>query len=119
MELKQPKDATELVYFTQRPLSKKNEHDDSGFCKLWVFRPVCKCGSLMRKPKRKATFFECDCGETLDIDAAKLTANIEYTCPYCGNKGSKQEPFVRTKAARKLTFSCDKCGKTLEVPKLK
>ncbi len=120
MELKHPKDVKEIVYNTQRPLSKKGEKDESGYCRLWVFRPKSKCGELMFKPKRKAVFFECEkCGEKLDEADANLLANFEYTCPYCGNEGAKQEPWIRSKSGRKFSFSCDSCGKKLEVSKLK
>ncbi|PIN99844.1 hypothetical protein COT72_04625 [archaeon CG10_big_fil_rev_8_21_14_0_10_43_11] len=123
--LKHPADIKEVVYHTQRPLSRKGETDDSGFARVWVFRPVCEtCDMPMNKPsirgRKKAPYFKCEtCGTTLDENDFEAIANIEYVCPYCSHEGAKQEHFIRTKTSKKFTFACDACGKKLEMSKLK
>jgi predicted RNA-binding Zn-ribbon protein involved in translation (DUF1610 family) len=56
-------------------------------------------------------------------------ANIEYACPHCGESGEKQQAFAREKkritdeqtgkkkSAEVFIFSCDKCLKSIELPK--
>ena len=122
MALKRPSDINELVYHTQRPLSRKKEDDQSGYCHMWVFKPAClDCGKgVLSKPKRKAKFFVCtECGTEKPVEEVTLTAMGEYDCPYCHNKGEFEQVWVRTKTARKFAFTCSNCSKKLEVTKLK
>lgn len=41
-------------------------------------------------------------------------ANVKYKCPYCLTEGSIQKEW-----SRPFKFTCDKCGKTIKIPKLK
>jgi len=121
MVFKKPTDVTELVYHTQRPLSRKGEKDESGFCHMWVFKPDCECGGKMSKPKRKAKEFVCDkCGKEVLVDDIQLVAMAEYDCPYCHGHSEFEQDWVRNKSGdKKFKFKCAKCDKQLEVTKLK
>jgi transcription elongation factor Elf1 len=85
-----PKEDDNLVYFTQRFVYARgdNRKDNWGETehkvKVWVFND---------EPK---------------------TANVEYSCPYCGHNDAKQ-----IKQEKPLIVICDKCGKKIKVPKLK
>ena len=117
MALKQPESAEECVYFTRRAV-------DKGRIMCWVFKEKCpKCGKVeMSKPKDEKTGkikirakeYVCpECGHTIEKTEYEdtLTANIEYTCPHCENKGETQIPFKRKtfEGAKALVFQCDKC----------
>ncbi|MBR9679137.1 MAG: hypothetical protein GON13_02620 [Nanoarchaeota archaeon] len=121
MGLRKPTNINELAYHTQRPLSRKDEDDQSGFCHMWVFKPNCpSCGDgVLNKPKRKAKFFVCDkCGKDFPVDEMILISMGEYDCPYCEHHGEFEEEWVRTKTAKKFKFKCGGCGKALDVGKL-
>jgi DNA-directed RNA polymerase subunit RPC12/RpoP len=122
MAIRQPTDIREVVYHTQRPLSRKSEGDQSGFCHMWVFKPACPdCGEgVLEKPKRRAEFFVCNkCGVEKPVEEVTLIAVGEYECPYCKHKDEFEQEWVRTKTSRKFKFKCANCGKYLEVQKLK
>ena len=145
MALVEPKSMDECVYFTNRVL-------DKGKIRCWVFREKCpKCGKgLMSKPKNpktgkiqiRAKEFKCpECSHTLPEKEYEdtLTANIQYTCPYCSHNGEIQVPFKRKKIkivfrssvygsdeseedkrtgmAESLRFQCQKCSKNLDITK--
>jgi predicted RNA-binding Zn-ribbon protein involved in translation (DUF1610 family) len=136
MALKFPKSMTECIYFTRRKLGEK------GQAVAWVFKEKCpKCGkALMGKPKDEKTGktkirakeYVCpECKYTAEKGAYEdtLTANIQYTCPHCGNSSEHQMSFKRKKAQMfdeqkqkkvsvdALKFQCSKCGKDILVTK--
>src|SRR3989344_670912 len=133
MALVEPKSMDECVYFTNRVL-------DKGKIRCWVFKEKCpKCGkSLMGKPRDpktgkvqiRAKEFKCpECNYTLPEQEYEnsLTANIQYTCQYCGNQGEIQSQFKRKKVQifdevklkkktfESLRFQCQKCGKNIDI----
>jgi len=135
MALIEPKSMDECVYFTNRVL-------DKGKIRCWIFREKCpKCSKgLMGKPKDpktgkiqiRAKEFKCpECSYTLPEQEYEdtLTANIQYTCPYCGHNGELQAPFKRKKVQiidevelkkktiESLRFQCQKCSKNLDITK--
>ena len=136
MTLKEPESMSECVYFTNRTLN------NEGYIQAWVFKEECpKCKkSLMGKPKNpktgrpkiRATEYICDsCGhiEEKEEYEEKLTTNIKYKCPYCGNEDETQVPFIRKKVSRfneekqkketveAVIFNCSKCDKRIELTK--
>lgn len=124
MALVRPKSMSELVYYTRRAIGK-------GKAEVWVFKGKCKCGKVMSKPTLRAKEYVCDCGNSEPADAYedKLTANVSYTCPKCGQSAEKQVPFQRKKVklideetgkqttADALQFTCDKCNEKINVTK--
>ena len=136
MALTEPKSMEECVYFTNRLLNEK------GKARCWVFREKCsKCGKgLMNKPRDpktgkiqiRAKEFKCpECSYTLPEQEYEdsLTANIQYTCPYCSHNGEIQVPFERKKVrilneaetkkktTESLRFQCQKCNKNIDITK--
>ncbi len=89
-QLRYPDENDELLYFTQRSVYKRGDPKKKNWgttdhkVKVWVFK---------EEPE---------------------TANVEYSCPYCDYKGTKQVKWVRP-----FSFECDNCGKKIRVPKLK
>ena len=135
MALLEPKSMDECVYFTNRVL-------DKGKIRCWVFREKCpKCGKgLMSKPKNpktgkiqiRAKEFKCpECSYALPEHEYEdtLTANIQYTCPYCNHNGELQVLFKRKKiqilneeagtkkSIESLRFQCQKCNKNIDITK--
>ncbi len=136
MALKFPKSMEECIYFTRRKLGEK------GSAIAWVFKQKCpKCKkSVIGKPKDEKTGkvkirakeYACpSCGYTMEKGKYEdtLTANIQYTCPYCGTSGEHQMSFKRKKvqlfdketqkkkAADALKFQCKKCKKDILITK--
>ena len=125
MPLREPTNAEECVYLTNRYIGEK------GAIRCWVFRGMCpKCGKgLMGKPrdskgkvKIRAKEFICPaCSYAVDKAAyeSTLTANIVYTCPKCENESELQIPFRRKKVegVDALVFSCQKCGEKIPITK--
>lgn len=97
----------------------------------WVFREKCpKCGkALMGKPrdddgkvKIRAKEYICpECGHTVEKQEYEdtLTANVAYTCPFCGYQGETQIPFKRKtfEGVKALVFECAKCKKKIAITK--
>jgi len=135
MTLRQPKSMDECIYFTNRLL-------DKGKIKAWVFREMCpKCGKGLMgkprdektgKPKIRATEYACpECKYSVEKGEYEdtLTINIEYTCPYCGNKDELQMSYQRKKVQRfneekgkkesvdAIRFQCSKCKENIDVTK--
>ena len=135
--LEEPKNATELFYYTDRDI-------DKGWVRAWVFKLKCpKCGTPMQKPRnkqgkpiKKADYYECPkCGFKMSSKdyESKLVTNIQYKCPYCGHEGETQIPFRRKRVSYKvfdemkgkdvrksveaLVFKCEKCGKEIYITK--
>ena len=103
MALKKPESMEECVYYTKRSI-------DKGNVTAWVFKEKCeKCGKgLMSKPKDpktgkpkiRATEYVCEeCGFSIPKKEYEesLTANIEYTCPYCSYSVSYTHLTLPTK----------------------
>lgn len=121
--LKQPNSMEELVYFTQRNI-------DNGYAKCWVFKEECpKCHkAMMGKPvedghvKIRASEYICpNCKYAVEKKEYEdtLTANIEYTCPKCANKGEIQIPYKRKSVmgVQTLRFECQKCHEKIDITK--
>ncbi len=136
MALREPKSMDECVYYTKRVFA------NDGKAVVWVFKEKCtKCGkALMGKPrdpktgKAKIRAKEYACPEcNFIIEKAEyedtLTANIQYVCPKCKNKGEVQIPFKRKKthffdeikkkkvSADALVFNCEKCDEKIIITK--
>jgi len=123
MALRQPESTSECVYFTRRAV-------DKGFAMCWVFKEKCpKCGkAMMGKPvekgkvKIRAKEYICPaCNHTVEKTAYEdtLTANVNYTCPHCSNKGETTIPFKRKsfEGVKALVFLCDKCKQKIPITK--
>ncbi len=88
-KVREPKDNDDFLYFTQRSVYAKGDDRKDNWgetehrVKVWVFKD---------EPTK---------------------ANVEYSCPYCGNKDSMQIDYVEP-----VEFPCGKCGKIIKVPKL-
>jgi len=125
MALRQPESMNELVYFTNRDVG-------SGSARVWIFRkecPSCKSG-IMNKPKMRAKEYLCsECGHSIPKTEYEdtLTANVEYVCPECGEKGELSAPYKRKtiKGVKTFRVLCLDCGgniditKKMKVPKVK
>lgn len=135
MSLKFPDSMDECIYFTRRKLGEK------GSAVVWVFKEKCsKCKkAIMGKPKGKdgkvkirAKEYICEaCGniESKAEHEESLSANIQYTCPHCSNKGEVQIPFIRKKvkifneakqkkvSIESLRFQCEACAKDIDITK--
>ena len=122
MVLQKPKSMEECVYYTYRGL-------DEGEVTVWVFRQKCpKCKkAYMSKPrsangkvKTRANEYVCsECGYKVEKQEYEdsLTANIDYSCPKCKNKGEIQVPFKRKNVGgvMALRFQCQKCSANIDV----
>lgn len=88
-KIRMPKDDEVFAYFTKRSVyargdsRKDNWGSTEHFVKVWVFSDE------------------------------PAIANVEYSCPNCGHKDSKQTPYDEP-----FSFSCDGCSKVIKVPKL-
>lgn len=135
MALQFPNSIDECIYFSRRTLGEK------GQAVAWVFRekcPKCKKGTMGKprdakgKVKIRATEYECpECRFSMKKEEYEdtLTANIQYTCQYCGHSGEHQMSFRRKKikifdeeehkkkSADALKFQCAKCGKDILITK--
>jgi len=122
--MKEPESMDELVYFTNRTLG------DSGHIRAWAHKATCpECGKgLMGKPKEKgkvkirATEYVCEkCGhtESKPEHEDKLTMEVIYTCPFCGNQGEATTPYKRKsfEGVQAYIFSCGKCAKKIGITK--
>lgn len=89
-KVREPEDNDKFLYFTQRSIYARGDYRK----KTW--------GSTEHKVK--VWVFK---------DEPEI-ANVEYSCPYCEKKGAKQTAW-----ARPLSFTCDKCERTIKIAKLK
>ena len=124
MALTKPESVDECIYFTNRTI-------DNGKVMAWVFKVKCqKCGKgIMGKPikkngkiDKKANRYEgpeCKYFEEEQIHEEKLLLNIDYVCPYCGNKDEITTEYKRKKfqGVPSYVFECQKCGKTIPITK--
>jgi predicted RNA-binding Zn-ribbon protein involved in translation (DUF1610 family) len=117
----------ELVYFSRRKIA-----EDKGPVIAWARKmkcPKCKKG-LMAKPvdpktkkvQIRAKEYRCpNCGYTEEKKEheAKLSAEIIYECPFCGNKGEVTAPFARKSwyGKKAVVFQCAKCKEKLGLTK--
>ena len=89
-KVREPGDNDDFLYFTQRSIYARGDKRSKNWgatehkAKVWVFK-----------------------------DEPEI-ANVDYSCPYCKNKGSKQSPWKRP-----FSFTCDECERTIKVAKLK
>lgn len=125
MALKEPQSMDECVYFSRRTIN-----DGKGRIMAWVYRMTCpKCRKAkMGKPvedgsvKIRAKEYRCpDCGhtESKEEHEPKLTLEIKYTCPYCGNAGEAATPYVRKtfEGVPSYVFECEKCRRKIGITK--
>lgn len=89
-KVREPKEKDEFLYFTQRSVYARGDKRRKTWGKT--------------KHKAKVWVFKDE----------PEKANVKYFCPYCDNKDNKQ-----VKWKKPFKFKCDKCGKTIRVPKLK
>jgi DNA-directed RNA polymerase subunit RPC12/RpoP len=125
MTLREPTDAKECVYITNRYVGEKGE----AMC--WVFREMCaECGKgLMGKPrgddgkvKIRSKEYVCpECNYAVEKQEYEdgLTANIRYTCDKCSHEGELQIPFKRksVKGTKTLVAACESCGEKMYITK--
>lgn len=125
MALKEPQSMDECVYFSRRIIN-----DGKGKIMAWVCRMTCpKCKKAkMGKPvedgsvKIRAKEYKCpNCGftESKEVHEPKLTVEVKYTCPYCGNAGEAATPYVRKtfEGVPSYVFECGKCHKKIGITK--
>ncbi|MFC1755615.1 hypothetical protein ACFL96_19875 [Thermoproteota archaeon] len=123
--LKEPESMDECVYFTRRILE-----DGKGKIMAWVRRIDCpKCSKAkMGKPvdkgkiKIRAKEYVCpECGhiETKEEHEPKLTVEVKYTCPHCGDEGDATTEFKRKtfEGVPAFVFVCNKCGEKIGISK--
>ncbi len=125
MALREPESMDECVYFTRRTL------ENNGRIRAWAYRIDCpKCGrAKMGKPadetghrKIRAKIYVCpECGhtESKEEHEPKLTLEIKYRCPYCGNEGDATTEYKRKtfEGVPAYVFKCQKCGKKIGITK--
>lgn len=124
MPLRFPESMDECIYFTRRIIG-------NGKAVAWVFKEKCpKCQkSLMGKPRKddgsisiRAKEYVCpSCNYTVEKKEYEdtLTANIQYTCPSCGNEGETQTPFKRKNinGVQTIRAQCQKCSGNIDITK--
>ena len=101
MELREPEDMNELVYFTRRKTPE-------GSVRAWAFRELCpKCKKeLMTKPIDSKT------------KRPKIRAK-EYVCGSCNHEGKTKIPFKRKSflGVKSFVFECDSCKVKIPITK--
>lgn len=127
MALKEPSSMGECVYFTRRIIGEGGK----GRIMAWVYRMDCpKCGKAkMGKPndesghkKIRAKIYVCpNCAytESKEEHEPKLTVEVKYTCPFCGNSGEATTPYQRKsfEGVKAYVFECSKCKKKIGITK--
>jgi predicted RNA-binding Zn-ribbon protein involved in translation (DUF1610 family) len=109
---KEPESIGECVYFTNRTTG-------TGKIKAWVYRIDCpQCGKVLSRAKE----FMCpECGytEKKEEHEPKLTVEVKYTCPHCGNSGMTTTEYKRMTFEGKpsYVFTCQKCQKKIGISK--
>lgn len=124
MPLKQPESMDESIYFTRRTL------ENNGKIMAWARKmdcPKCKKAKMGKpvdkgKVKIRAKEYVCPaCGyeESKDEHEPKLTVEIIYTCPHCGNSGEATTPYKRKsfEGVPAYIFECGKCKKKIGITK--
>jgi len=124
MAIKEPESMDECVYFTRRTL--KND----GRLMAWACKTDCpKCGKAkMGKPvekgkvKIRAKEYRCpECGftESKEEHEPKLTVEVLYTCPHCGEEGEATTEYKRKSfdGVPAYVFVCEKCGEKIGITK--
>jgi predicted RNA-binding Zn-ribbon protein involved in translation (DUF1610 family) len=122
--VREPESMDEVIYFTNRTI------DNDGKIKAWVYKADCpKCGKAkMGKPvekgkvKIRAKEYVCpECGYTEEKKEHedKLTVEIKYTCPYCGDEGEATTEYIRKtfEGVPSHVFECVACGKKIGITK--
>ena len=143
MSLKEPTGMSECSYFTNRSIGKGKikawvlkticEKCHKGL----MGKPV---DQKTKKPKLRSEVYMCNnCGNSVNKKEYEetLTASVQYTCPNCSFSGETQIPFKRKKVKIKaedladedssaptkdktvdsLRFTCEKCGKYIDITK--
>ena len=125
MEIREPEDMSELVYFSRRTTPE-------GRVRAWAFREECpKCKkALMSKPldektgrpKIRAKEYACsECGYTVGDKEYEDTLElcVDYTCGACNHEGKTKTPFKRKTymGVKAFVFECDKCKIKIPITK--
>ncbi|PIN87293.1 hypothetical protein COV19_00215 [Candidatus Woesearchaeota archaeon CG10_big_fil_rev_8_21_14_0_10_44_13] len=127
MALKLPGSINECVYFTRRTFGEGN----NGKIMAWVYKMDCpKCRKAkMGKPKDetghkkiRAKIYvcpECAYTESKEVHEPKLTVEVKYACPFCGNVGEATTPYKRKsfEGVPSYVFECGKCKKKIGITK--
>jgi uncharacterized CHY-type Zn-finger protein len=125
MELREPDDMKELVYFTRRKTPE-------GSVRAWAFRELCPvCNKeLMTKPvdsktgrpKIRAKEYVCGaCNHTVPAEEYEdsLELCVDYTCGSCSHEGKTKIPFKRKTymGVKSFLFECDSCKTKIPITK--
>jgi len=126
MALREPQSMGEVVYFTRRTMGEGGK----GKIMAWVYRmdcPKCKKAKMGKpaeggKVKIRAEEYVCPaCGftESKEVHEPKLTVEVIYTCPFCGNQGEAATPYKRKsfEGVKAYVFECSKCRKKIGITK--
>ncbi|MFP4568093.1 MAG: hypothetical protein ACLFN8_04050 [Candidatus Woesearchaeota archaeon] len=125
MELKEPENMDELVYFSRR-------NTPEGRVRAWAFREECpKCKkALMTKPKDEKTgkpkirakeYICAECGHTVEATEYEDTLElcIDYVCGACNHEGKTKIPFKRKTymGVKSFLFECEGCKIKIPITK--
>ena len=125
MELKEPEDMSELVYFSRRSTQE-------GKVRAWAFRELCpKCKKALMtkpvdektgKPKIRAKEYLCSSCK-YEVPAQEYEDSLElcvdYTCGACNHEGKTKTPFKRKTymGVKAFVFECDNCKVKIPITK--
>ncbi|MCC7574399.1 hypothetical protein KO361_02315 [Candidatus Woesearchaeota archaeon] len=125
MELREPEDMNELVYFTRRKTPE-------GSVRAWAFRELCpKCkkelmtkpiDSKTKRPKIRAKEYVCgSCNHEVPADEyeSSLELCVDYVCGSCNHEGKTKIPFKRKSflGVKSFVFECDSCKVKIPITK--
>ncbi len=123
MALKEPSSMEQIVYFTNRTLG-------NGYARAWVYKADCpkckkaKMGKPVEKGKVKIRADEyvcpkCSYKEGKTEHEEKLTLEILYKCPHCGNESEATTEYKRKtfEGVPAYVFECGKCKKKIGITK--
>lgn len=125
MELREPENMDELVYFSRRSTPE-------GKVRAWVFRELCpKCEKeLMSKPldektgrpKIRAKEYVCPSCAFVVPDKEyeeSLELCVDYVCGACNHDGKTKIPYKRKSfmGVKAFVFECDSCKTKIPITK--
>ena len=125
MELREPEDMSELVYFSRRSTPE-------GKVRAWAFRELCpKCKKVLMtkpvdektgRPKIRAKEYICSSCK-YEVPAQEYEDSLElcvdYTCGACNKEGKTKIPFKRKTymGVKSFLFECDGCKVKIPITK--